>query len=541
MLNRFLAIGFLLLLAGGCAATRVRHEVTQVTAKGTGLRTVVVPVRGPLQAIDSTGYDNYVNGLLFEEQGDLPNAVESYRAAWKYCPESATISLAYVQALVHLRQFPQALQALDQVNSPTADHLALKAFCYRQTGDPERAKETYLSMVRLDSTKNVGYMFLTAYYQQQKNLDSAVWALQHLSRTLPDNPEVLNELGKVYIEKGDRSAAKESYRRSLELLPATRNMDALMSMADLFQRDQQPDSARVMFEGALQSDPENALLHKELSRLYLAQDSVTLALPHLRAVARLEPTDFAAQRRLAIVLMSFDSLKVADSILTNLISVGDTDPASHFYLGRVAALEQNFLRARDEFRLVTERVPNFPDGWLSLGFTYRRLKQPDVEIQTYQEGLLQMQKEPDAIELYFALGAAFEQSGLVDSSVAAFQAILEHNPDHGPSLNYLGYTLADRGLRLDYARDLLARAVKLEPNNPAYLDSYGWVFYRMGDFKQAVHYLQAAANLDTDPVIYDHLGDAFQAKGESDKAREWWQKALDRLPDNEAIKKKLNR
>jgi tetratricopeptide (TPR) repeat protein len=181
------------------------------------------------------------------------------------------------------------------------------------------------------------------------------------------------------------------------------------------------------------------------------------------------------------------------------------------------------------------------DGWLGLGFAYRRLNQPDREIQTYENGLLRMRSETSAIELYFAMGAAFEQIGNVDSAITSFEEILKHDPDHAQTLNYLGYMLADRGIRLEYARELLERVIKLEPNNAAYLDSYGWVFFRMGNYPEAVRYLKMAADLGDDWVIFDHLGDAYHALGEDNLAREWWQKALTRQPDNEALKQKISR
>ena len=78
------------------------------------------------------------------------------------------------------------------------------------------------------------------------------------------------------------------------------------------------------------------------------------------------------------------------------------------------------------------------------------------------------------------------------------------------------------------------------PENAAFLDSYGWVFYRQGKYKKAVEYLKKAVSLDSDPVIFDHLGDAYKAKGDTAQARTWWQKALELSPEDEAIKQKLN-
>jgi len=534
-------MGAVLGLMTGCAATSVHRDSTQVKIADTGLRAYPAQVVGEPEPIDNHAFHYFVNGLLYEGEGDLPNAAESYRLAWEFYPESAEIGLAYARALAQTQQYPLALEALEKIVVPSSELFSLRALCNKQMGNTEQAKADYLELVKFDSTNNLGYMFLASYYQRKQDNDSVEWAMENLARTMPDRYEVLNELAKVQTAKGEVEAARRTYRRSLELAPPRVNTDALMNLADLFNREGQIDSILALFGAAVEEEPSNALLHMEVARLLLNRDSISQALPHLWSVVRLQPSDFLARRRLAIVLMSVDSLQVADSILTTLVQAGDPDPATHFYLGQVAAQRRDFYLARDEFQLVTQRADSLVDGWLGLGFTYRRLNQPDREIQTYQDGLVRMRSEPSAIQLYFALGAAFEQAGSVDSAVATFEEILKHDPDHAQTLNYLGYLLADRGIRLEYARDLLERVVKMEPNNAAYLDSYGWVFFRLGKYHEAVRYLKMAADLGNDWVIFDHLGDAYQAIGETDRAHEWWQKALDRQPDNETIKQKISR
>jgi len=533
-----LVLGLAASLAG-CSVTPVNREVSQVSTAQTGLRVARVAAKTHYEDVDFNAYQHYVNGLLFEGEGDLPRAADSYARAWKFQPESVEIGLAYARTLVLMRKYSPAVAAFARISERTSELLSLEGLCYRRMGEAEHARDSYLELVQLDSTNSMGYMFLTSYYQQRQQQDSVLWALQNLARVLPDNHDVLNELAKAYVVGGQLREARQTYHRSLDLMPASRNTEALMNLVDLYPQEQRLDSVLSLFNAALEKEPGNALLHQELARMYLDRDSVQQALPHMWSAARLLPDDYLAQRRLAIVLTAVDSLGAADSILTGLVAAGDPDPATRFYLGRVALLEQDYERAKGEMQEVTRRASSLPDAWLALGFIYRRLAQPELEIDTYRDALNHMQDEQDGVQLYFALGAAFEQAGLVDSAVAAFEEILKHNPDHAPSLNYLGYTLADRGTRLDYSRELIARAVELQPGNPAYLDSYGWVHYRLGNYEEAVRYLQAAAELDSDPVIYDHLGDALHAIGETSRAREWWQKALEQQPDNETIREKL--
>jgi tetratricopeptide (TPR) repeat protein len=117
---------------------------------------------------------------------------------------------------------------------------------------------------------------------------------------------------------------------------------------------------------------------------------------------------------------------------------------------------------------------------------------------------------------------------------------LELDPQHADAMNYLGYLDADAGVNLDEARALIERAVELDPTNGAYIDSLGWVYYKLGQVDEAIEYLERAAQLlDTDPVIFDHLGDAYVKRHELEKARHNWQRALELDPSLTTVQEKL--
>ena len=105
--------------------------------------------------------------------------------------------------------------------------------------------------------------------------------------------------------------------------------------------------------------------------------------------------------------------------------------------------------------------------------------------------------------------------------MAAFEKLLKVRPDHAPGLNYLGYMWADRGENLPRALELIRKAVDLEPGNGAYLDSLGWVYYRLDKLDKAEKNLRAAAVLNPDDAtVEEHLGDLFEKKGDLAHARD---------------------
>ena len=533
--TKYIMLGLLMVVLAGCSTSTVGR---QITTSGE-IEAYPVEMAPPIEPIDSLAFDFYVNGLLFEGSGDLQSAALSFAKAWERQPQSQEIGLAYAHSLFGLRNYTGALDALNRLDPPAAEALELKALCYRRMGDTNRGRQTYLDLIRIDSTNDVAYMFLADYYRRIRDVDSTIWSLRNLQRLIPGRYEIANELGLMYLAGGNLDMARQEFHHSLELHPAPANTDAMSRLAEIFNQAGQLDSTLNMYNEALEKQPDNLTVNKELADLWIENDSALAALPYLRTISVVDPTDTESRRRLALTYLAADSVITADSVLSALVESGDNDPTNHFYLGRIAILKEDYYRARDELLMVTRDAPSFPDAWMGLGFVYRKLGKQDEEIETFRAALTKMRDESDAVKLYFSLGTAYEQAGQIDSAVAVFEELLDHHPDHSPTLNYLGYTLADRGERLEYARDLIAKAVEMQPQNAAYLDSYGWVYFRLGDYQKAVRYLSEAASLDSDPVIYDHLGDAYHAIGETEKAREWWEKALEQLPDDEAIARKL--
>jgi Flp pilus assembly protein TadD len=127
--------------------------------------------------------------------------------------------------------------------------------------------------------------------------------------------------------------------------------------------------------------------------------------------------------------------------------------------------------------------------------------------------------------------------------VSQLKEVLRLQPDHADALNYLGYSYADRGIRLQEALQLVQKALTLKPNMGYITDSLGWIYFKLGEYEKAVAELEKANQLTPDdPTITEHLGDGYQKLNRKDKARELYEKALTLDPKGdqlERLKKKL--
>jgi tetratricopeptide (TPR) repeat protein len=146
-----------------------------------------------------------------------------------------------------------------------------------------------------------------------------------------------------------------------------------------------------------------------------------------------------------------------------------------------------------------------------------------------EEALRQaLARDPKSLRVLFLLGASLERQGLHDEAEAIFRQALQVQPDFPPALNYLGYMNADRGVRLEESHALLEKAVALDPENGAYLDSLGWALYRLNRLEQAEAVLRkAVAKQPKAAVVLDHLADTLQRRGEVQQALALWRQALE--------------
>jgi Tfp pilus assembly protein PilF len=141
-------------------------------------------------------------------------------------------------------------------------------------------------------------------------------------------------------------------------------------------------------------------------------------------------------------------------------------------------------------------------------------------------------------QLKIQLAAIYEKQKDFDRAESVFKEILKANPKNAVALNYIGYMLADRGVRLEEAVRYVNEALAIDPQNGAYLDSLGWAFFKLNDLEKAERYLLAADELvKNDATIEEHLGDLYFKTGNFTKAEEFWKRSVNIGTEQEDVQK----
>ncbi|MCH7549184.1 MAG: hypothetical protein IH969_06585, partial [Candidatus Krumholzibacteriota bacterium] len=206
----------------------------------------------------------------------------------------------------------------------------------------------------MDSSKSLAFSYLASLYRRQDQIDSVIWAYENLTRIKPDNYRLWAELGKLYSQIDMVDKSRLALRKSVDLVGDASNIMSFMRLGELYERADQLDSALISYRRGHDAAPEDLLVNRVLATLYMRVDSADQALPYARKVVELSPQDKPAIRRLGSTYYAADSLSQSDSVFSFLVSIGDRHPVNYFYIGRIAVLNEEYERARDNFITLTK-------------------------------------------------------------------------------------------------------------------------------------------------------------------------------------------
>ena len=269
-------------------------------------------------------------------------------------------------------------------------------------------------------------------------------------------------------------------------------------------------------------------------------------LMYARAATYLWPENTAAVLMTARLLEELGQHDLANIVFA---SVSRDDPSfAAAELGRAEVLRAAGRQdaAIEVLEALTRSHPDMPDVYATKGDTLRQAERYNEAIAAYTRAL-ELYEEGQGARwfVHYTRGISYHQIDDWPDAEADFRAALALRPDHPQVLNYLGYSLVERGEKLDEALGMIETAAVAQPDNGAIVDSLGWVYFQLGRYDEAVFHLERAASLEpVDAVINDHLGDAFWAVGREIEAQFQWHRALSFDPEAEEalrIRDKLQR
>jgi len=438
--------------------------------------------------------------MLYADHGDIQHAIEKLKAASEKNPNERTLA-ALADVYERANDFKSAADALRRAVAiaPDDDHLQSDlAFDLLRSNQLDEALPLYQGFADDDPRDPQNQLRIAQIYRAKHDLAKAREALNKARQLDPNNVDVAVEDVTLLDAEGksgeaisqlkallDRSA-RQTYSAPLAAIRAT----LLERLGMLYRNTEQFSQAVDAFKQAGDLDSEGA---PRMAVLIVDTYRMARDLP-------------AAQREAEAALKKFPNERMMRAEL--LGGLGKIDEA-------VAEVRANANGEPDrEAQLEIAQIYEKGKRWTDMGKALdaaEKLSASDDQRET----------------VFFMRGAMYERMKKYDESEAAFRKVIELNGKNAGALNYLGYMLADRNVRLDEAHDLIKKALDLDPQNGAYLDSMGWVCFRQSKFDQAEQLLvQALDRMGTDPTVHDHLGDVYFKLGKTKEAIAQWQASV---------------
>jgi Flp pilus assembly protein TadD len=413
-----------------------------------------------------------------------------------------------------------------------------------------------------------GLIALTALLLENSDAATVLAAMSSTLESAQNAPESLSLLGDLALSAYDAQRAEHYAKEALERDPHDFAAKRVLARAYVIRGD--ATKAIATAREAMQSDPAHSTF--ELAEVLVALDRIEDAHQELERLRTTKGSASDIDRRLALLAFEAGDLKEARQRFSELAASGQTADASLLYLADIASREGDTdaaiagyrrlydssvaLQARsraaalllvrndrkEALTLLDDYATEHPESEFDLTLTKAHLLADHGEADAGVDLLTaSLERHPRHPSLEYERATILEQAGHVHDSVEALQHLLTERVDDPTLLNALGYTLADHNLELSRAESLIRRALVSMPDNPAALDSLGWVRFRQGDSKTALVTLERAYYISHDSEIAAHWGEAIWASGDHQQARKVWAAALAREPDSQQLKATLAR
>lgn len=480
-------------------------------------------------------YSHFVNAMILERRGDLQKALEEYDRTLDLDP-SATVILrhranlrlkmgdsekALADAEAYVKEHPKEVEGLELLSNI---QLAL--------GRVDDAEQTLETLLKQD-TGNADALLTLAGLVMPDNPSAARNLLKKLIQVRPDAGEGYYYLGLLEQKQGNSDKAKALFEKVIQVDPES--LPALVLLGQMSENAGDAEAALRYYGKALDLNPDNLALRMQMILLHakrLEFDQVESLLEPFK-----EDPDAPVEANLWLGIVNENKKDWRQAL--KYYRRADKQMDNPELLLRLASLYSQVgepRKALDTLDRLVKKDPDNPQYRYFLGLAYVDLKKPRAAVREFDRALA---LRPDFSQALFQKGVAYDAMKDWPQAEKCFRETIRVDSAAASAYNYLGYTYADRNIDLPQAKALVTKALQLEPDNPAYMDSLGWVYYKEGNYQAALKQLQPASEKLADPVIFDHLGDCYRALGDLSNAAVSYARAVELDPKDRAAGKKL--
>jgi tetratricopeptide (TPR) repeat protein len=534
--------------------------------------------QAPLESAPDPGNDPGLYFLMAEQaaaDGDAKKMFSFYRKALSLDPTSAYLNIRIASLMARKRRLADAIimARFSTIFDPRSDEAySLMGKIFTVTGDRDRAIEAYYKALEIKPDDKELYIFTGSLQATQKLHAEAEKTFERMIRQFPDEKEGYFYLGKVYTETEQFDKAIETFRKLL-----SKDVDSASQvhseLGAVYHLQKNYQEAEKHFKEAIRFDPQNMNARLNLGQALAVQEKFEESYQVFEELSKLAPSNMSFRIRMALILAAQKQFDKARELLDKILQDKPGLDQVRFHLGRVLREQGKVEEAEKEFSEIRRGSPSFVNSRVALALMFLKrqefaktiryideaiqtdLKDPDLhqirgsvleELHRYDEALKSYAKatelDPLNTRLQYSIGNAYEKSGRRTRGIEQMEKIIQENPDDASALNFIGYTLLMMDQDLERSGQLIRKALSLKPDDGYIIDSLGWLLLKTGDTDKSLENLKKAAEkVKSDPIVADHLGDAYLKKGMKSDAAQAYRRSLKANPDNLLVREKLRK
>ncbi|HLD29752.1 MAG TPA: tetratricopeptide repeat protein [bacterium] len=405
---------------------------------------------------------------------------------------------------------------------------------YFDLGDFDKARITAEEMLKMDPGHHEAHIFMAQVHRIRKEYALAEEEFRKALES-KENALVYYQIGEMQMGQGRKDEAEKYLAKAVAAEPE--NLYYHIRLAQFFEEVGRSKEALNEYEKVLRLQPKALDILLEAAKIHLRLENNAEAELYFRKTLEQDPDNFAALFALSKISEQKKEWQKMSDYLSRIDLVKDDLWEVKVYLGYARLKLKDAAQAEKYFGQAERLDPQSSSKFFFMGLSY--VEESDfAKAEPYLSRARGL--SPGDSEILFYLGLVYDELDRDGEMEEILNENLSRNPGHAATLNYLAYYWADRKRNLDEALSYVLKALEPEPDNGAYLDTLGWVYFRKEDYKKALSYIEKASELLSDPVIWEHLGDVHSSLGNIKKAQKAYQKALETEPRNrEEIEKKI--
>ncbi|WP_456396114.1 tetratricopeptide repeat protein [Desulfurobacterium sp.] len=507
----------------------------------------------------------YMNFSITAKEGKKKEAEKYLEKALKARPNDTELKLTAAMFYASTGNLEKAIKTAKSIKANDEKSLRLLGKLFIMNGLDKQATSTFLKLTE-KSDKPEDYIICGKLLIKQKRYKEAIRALKKGLRIAPENP-LLNFLtGYSYYKLKQYKKAKKYLIKAARLNPEID--DAYQFLGKIYQKTHDK-KIKMFFEKLCKNKNVPLSVLRELARIYIIDGEKEKAVKVLNKIVEKEPYNLQNLTQVATSLLNLREYNKVIPVIKRITTLNPDNPNVYFLLGVTYELTGQKKKAVKAYEKSLDLFPENTTVIEQLAILYLRLGKLE-EAKAYFERLYQLtkksdyalrisaiadkngntqeaynflksvviSKKPEDPRIYFALAVYADKLGREYEAEKYLKKLLEKDPENPSALNYLAYLYANRGENLQEAFKMIKKALKKRPNNGAYIDTYGWILFKLGNYDKACTELQKAFRLSNgDAVVEEHLGECLYYKGDWENAKKHLENALKKMTENsESIK-----